>query len=138
MLHQNLKMAIRFKRRDNETPKYLNKISSGKKILNIMQGVNAYSFNNDEINSKDEAKLIEDFFRITNNSRYYIDIKHDDIERTIMISDLSQIIKELDGLGFWIFGARKEEMFKDNGKEVILSMAIFNIIGKTNDRIIKT
>jgi hypothetical protein len=48
MLHQNLKMAIRFKRKENKTPKYLNKISSGKKILNIVEGVNAYSFNNDE------------------------------------------------------------------------------------------
>ena len=67
MLHQNLKMAIRFKRRENKTPKYLNKISSGKKILNIIEGVNAYSFNNDEINSKDEAKLIEGFFRIIND-----------------------------------------------------------------------
>ena len=71
MLHQNLKMAIRFKRRDNETPKYLNKISCGKEILNIVEGVNAYSFNNDEPNSKDEAKLIEDFFRIINDSRHF-------------------------------------------------------------------
>ena len=76
MLNQNLKMAIRFKRRDNKPPKYLNKISSGKKVLNIMQSVNAYSFNNDEINSKDEAKLIEDFFQIINDSRY-IDKKPD-------------------------------------------------------------
>ena len=66
-----------------------------------------------------------------------IDKKHDAIERTIMISDLSQIIKELDELGFWVFGVRKEEIFKDNGKEVILSMAIFDIIRKTNDRITK-
>jgi len=137
MLHQNLKMAIRFKRKENETPKYLNKISSGRKVLNIIKGVNAYSFNNDEINSKDEARLIGDFFQIINYSRYYIDKKHDAIERTIMISDLSEVIKELDEAGFWVFGARKEEIFQDNGKEVILSMAIFNIIRKTNDRITK-
>jgi len=71
MLHQNLKMAIRFKRKENKTPEYLNKISSGKKVLNIMQDANAYSFNNDEINSKDEAKLIEDFFQIINDSRHF-------------------------------------------------------------------
>jgi len=136
MLHQNLKKAIRFKRKKNKRPKCLNKISSGKKVLTIMQGVNAYSFNNDEINSKDEAKLIGDFSQNINDSRY-IDKKLDTIERTIMISDLSQIIKELDELGFWVFGVRKEEIFQDNGKEVTLSMAIFNIIRKTNDRITK-
>jgi len=136
MLHQNLKMAIRFKRGKDEIPKYLTKISSGKKILNIVEGVNAYSFDNDEINSKDEAKLIEDFFRIINDSKY-IDEKLDSEERTGMVFDLSEIIKELDELGFWVFGVRKEEIFQDNGKEVTLSMAIFNIIRKTNDRIIK-
>ena len=129
-------MAIRFKRKKNEIPEYLNKISCGKKVLNIMQSVNAYSFNNDEPNSKDKAKLIEDFFRDINDSGY-IDKKLDPKERTGMAFDLSQIIKELDELGFWVFGVRKEEIFKDNGKEVILSMAIFNIIRKTNDRITK-
>ena len=138
MLHQNLKTAIRLKRRYSKTPKYLNKISSGKEILNIIKGVNAYSFNNDEINSKDEAKSISNFFQIINHSRYYIDKKHDAIERTIMISDLSEIIKELDEAGFWVFGVRKEQIFQDNGQKVDLSMAIFDIIRKTNDRIIKT
>jgi hypothetical protein len=71
MLHQNLKMAIRFKRRKNKTPKYLNKISCGKEILNIVEGVNAYSYNNDEIDSKDEARLIEDFFQIINDSTHF-------------------------------------------------------------------
>jgi len=71
MLHQNLKMAIRFKRGKDEIPKYLTKISSGKKVLKIVKGVNAYSFNNDELNSKDEEKLIEDFFRNMNDSRYF-------------------------------------------------------------------
>jgi len=137
MLHQNLKMATRFKRRDNETPKYLNKISCGKEILNIVEGVNAYSFGNDKPNSKDEARLIEDFFRIINDSKHYIDKKLDAIERTIMISDLSQIIKELDEAGFWVFGARETQIFEDNGQKVDISMAIFNIIRKTNDRITK-
>ncbi len=95
MLHQNLKMAIRFKRRENETPEYLNKISSGKKILNIIKGVNAYSFNNDEINSKDEARLMSDFFRIINYSRYYIDKKHDAIERTIIWNLINLTLKPL-------------------------------------------
>ncbi len=131
-------MAIRYKRKDNETPKYLNKISAGRKILNIIKGVNTYSFNNDEINSKDEARLIEDFFQIINYSRYYINKKIDAIERKIMTFDLSQIIKELDELVFWVFGARKEEIFQDNGQKVDLFMAIFDIIRKTNDQIIKT
>jgi len=136
MLNQNLKIAIRFKRRKDEIPKYLNKISCGKEILDIVEDVNAYSFDNDEPNSKDEAKLIKDFFRNMNDSRY-IDEKLYPEERTEMAFDLSQIIKELDELGFWVFGVRKEEILKDNGKEVILSMAIFDIIRKTDDRIIK-
>ena len=129
-------MAIRFKRKENKTPKYLNKISSGKEILNIVEGVNAYSFGNDKPNSKDEAKLIEDFFRNMNDSRY-IDEKLDPIERTIMISDLSEIIKELDEAGFWVFGVREKQIFQDKGQKVNLFMAMFNIVRKTNDRIIK-
>ena len=131
-------MAIRFKTKKDEIPKYLNKISCGKEILNIIKGVSTYSFNNDEPNSEDEARLMSDFFRIINYSRYYIDKKHDAIERTIMISDLSEIIKELDEAGFWVFGVRKEQIFQDNGQKVDLSMAIFDIIRQTNDRIIKT
>ena len=137
MLNQNLKMVIRFKRKDNKTPEYLNKISCGRKVLNIIKGVNAYSFNNDEFNSKDEAKLMSDFFRIINDSRYYIDKKHDSEERTGMAFDLSEIIKELDEAGFWVFGVRKKEIFQDNGQKVDLFMAILDIIRKTNDRITK-
>ena len=54
-----------------------------------------------------------------------------------MTFDLSQIIKELDELGFWVFGVRKKDIFQDNGKKVILFMATVNIIRKTNNRITK-
>jgi len=127
---------MRIKRIPQNIPKYLHRITSGKEILNIVVGAHTYSFDHDELSSEEEVKIVGEFFDIVND---WGDISPElgpgfRVEATYRLTNL---IKELDDAGFWVFGSREKQILVVNGQESSWSMSIVHVIRKTNSEILK-
>lgn len=137
-LDQNPKVSpeIRIKRIPENIPKYLYRITVGKEILDIVEGTCTFSFDNDEPSSEQEIEIIGEFLDII---KTWGDIAPDlePSQRIETAFRLTNLIKNLDEAGFWVFGAREKQILVANGQETIWSMSIVNVIRKTSSEIFK-
>ncbi len=127
---------MRIKRIPQNIPKCLHRITSGKEILNIVDGAHTFSFDHDDLTSEEEIKIVGEFLDIVKD---WGDIGHeiDPIFRVETTYRLTNLIKELDESGFWVFGAREKQILVANGQESSWSMSIVHVIRKTNSEILK-
>lgn len=135
-LDKNPKVSpgMRIKRIPGNIPKYLIRITSGKEILNIVEGACTFSFDHDELLSDEEVKIIGEFLDIVNDwGDLFSDL--DAGFRVEMTYRLTNLVRELDEAGFWVFGAREKQIIIVDGQESSWSMAIVNVLRKTNSEI---
>ncbi|MCL5073081.1 MAG: hypothetical protein M1308_19660, partial [Actinobacteria bacterium] len=87
-------------------------------------------FDNDELSNEKEVKIVGEF----------LDIAKDwgDLGPELDPSyRLTSLIKELDEIGFWVFGAREKQKLIANGQETDWSMGIVMVVRKSNSQILK-
>jgi hypothetical protein len=127
---------MRIKRIPQNIPKYLCRITLGKEIFNIVEGAHTFSFDHDELLLEEEVKIVGEFLDIVKD---WGDIgpELDPSSRVETTYRLTNLIKELDDAGFWVFGAREKQILVANGQESSWSMGIVNVIRKTNSEIFK-
>lgn len=127
---------IRIRRITKNIPKYLRHITSGKEIFNIVDGADTFSFDHDELLNETEVKIVGEFVEIAKdwgnigpdlNPSHRVEIRY----------RLTNLIKELDDAGFWIFGEKEKQILVANGQESSWSMSIIYIIRKSNSEILK-
>lgn len=127
---------IQIKRVPENIPKYLQLIASGKEIFNIVDGAETFQFDHDELESEKEVKIVGEFLDIAKdwgdigpelNPSSRVEISH----------RLTNLIKDLDDLGFLVFGSREKQILIANEQETGWSMAIVLIARKSNSQILK-
>ena len=113
---------------DKEKVKSLPLIKSGKQLLNIIHGVHMSDFDNEELETTEEAEKVGNLFDLLKD---YIDILEDmrmtDIAKLGI--ELNEEITELKKMGFLVFGTKrhikmKGANFKDMGTFETASIVI--------------
>jgi len=127
---------VQIKRVKGKTASFLIRLNTGREILNLVEGSCAGSYDHDELETQQEVDIIGDFLEVI---RDWVDIGNDlgPSSRTETAFRLSQTIKELDELGFFVFGAKEvQEMtggYSENPTD--WSVSIIRVIRKTNPEI---
>ena len=97
---------IKIKRIRENIPPFMNRLMTGKEVLNIVDGCGASSLDHDELNTQEEVDLIGDFFQILQD---WGDIGPElgASERVRVGFDLTQRLKGIEDAGFYVFGSRE-------------------------------
>ncbi len=99
-----------------ERAKYLSRLTSGADILNVISNILQFGFYTDEPENHAETELLSRFIETVNN---YSDI-YSSIESGRLIEvgyGLSQMLKEVEDAGFWVFGIRENQTPQYQGME---------------------
>jgi len=119
-------------------PEHLNRLSNGQEILGILAKCHALSYNHDELTTKTEVDLIGDFFQLI---RDYMDLLSD-MEPSTRISlefDLTQKVKDIEGAGFYIFGAKEVQRLEGGlGPPSPFPVFYITVVRQTNPTLIIT
>jgi hypothetical protein len=129
---------VEAKLRPNDIPKYkIKQIRDNIPEFNIVIGAHSHSFDNDELLSKNEVELVANFFQIVSDWAVIgNELEPNEIVRVSY--ELTQMIKDLDSAGFWVFGASERQILEvDGDKGSPWNMAILNIKRKESKNIIK-
>lgn len=117
-------------------PEYLSRLSSGREILGVLAECCAFSYNNDELTTQAEVDLVGDFFQLI---RDYMDLLPD-MEPSTRIRlefDLTQEVKDIEGAGFHIFGAKEVQRIEGGlGNPEPFPVFIIQVVRQTNPTIV--
>jgi len=97
---------LRFRRPKEKTASFLVRLTTGKEVLNLVESSCAASYDHDELKTDQEVELVGGFLEVVQD---WGDIGSElgSGRRTEIAFRLSQEIKELEELGFLVFGARE-------------------------------
>lgn len=118
-------------------PEYLSRLTTGKQVLDLVTGTFALSMDNDELRSESEVAIVSDFLQTV---RDWGDIGNDlePADRINTAFNLTQSLRELEAVGFYVFGA-KEVQFMEGGNQTEPSnwpVSIIKVLRKDNKEII--
>lgn len=125
------------KQENEEKPKFLVRITSGKDLFNIINETYAYRTDSDEVKNEEEADFIGGFIQTLVD---YGDISGmvEAYDKVKIEFELQKLIDELDEKGYYIFGERNlEPMFLHQPKSEKWTVATIIIKKKENPEIIK-
>jgi hypothetical protein len=92
-------------------PAYLSRLTTGKQVLDLVTGTMAFSMDHDELESESEVALVGGFLQTI---RDWGDIV-DDLEPTDRVGigfSLTQSLRELESVGFFVFGGREVQLLE--------------------------
>ncbi len=124
-------------RKKENIPDYLARVNSGKELFEIVNEAHGYSFVNEEQITADEAELVGSFFQTLQNCG---DLSSDfgSYDRVKVGYELTNDIKQLENMGFWVFGGIENQELKGGIYEPSnWKIAIVHVIKSTNSLIIK-
>jgi len=126
------------KKKDQENDiSHLQRLTTGREIVDIIMNNHVYEFNYDEVKTKEESDYVGCFFQELKDYGECSDLMEIS-ERVEFGFKLNKSLEELDEKGFWVFGARrKKRMFADITKEsYLLNIATIRVVKKDNPEII--
>lgn len=99
-------MPLRFRKPKDKIASFLVKLNTGKEVLNLVEGSCAAYYDHDELETEQEVELVGEFLEVAQD---WGDIGRElgPGKRAETAFRLSQEIKELEELGFLVFGARE-------------------------------
>jgi hypothetical protein len=126
----------RIKRIKENIPTHLHRLRSGKEIFHIVYGACASLFDNDELETREEVDLIGGFFQTVRDwGDIGPDLEPGDHVRVAF--ELTQAISDLEQAGFFVFGAREEQIMEGGiGGPTSWPVAILSVLRKTNKEIV--
>lgn len=126
---------IKILRTSENIPKSLNRIVTGKEVMNIVENACTYQFDYDEP-EKEHIELIGNFL---DKLKHWGDMANDlSIASKINLTkELSDDIKNIENAGYFVFGAREKQTLKTNNQKTDWSMAIIRVLKSNNSTIVK-
>ncbi len=127
---------FKIKRIKGNVPSFLNRLTTGTEILNIVHGCCASSFTHDELHNQEEVDLVGEFLQVICD---WVDIASDlgPGDSVRIAFDLSQTLKELEAAGFYVFGAREVQRIEGGvAGPSAWPVAILRVIRQTNEELI--
>ncbi len=129
--------SVRIRRLKENIPEYLTRITSGKELLQLVQGCCASTTNYDELTDEVEVELIGDFLQTV---RDWVDLLVDvePSQRVRAEFELTKTLADLDTAGFAVFGAREIRVIEGGkGPPSDFPLLHLQVLRKDNESIIK-
>ncbi len=126
---------IKIKQIYKNIPAYLTRIESGKELLDIILDSDGYQFDHDELQTNDEAEVVSSFLQ---NAQDWGEIGLEESGQKVSVGfELNNSIKEVENMGFWVFGAREIRVLEcgDNSPSDF-TIAILRVIRNDNIEIV--
>lgn len=123
-----------------ENADVVSRVMSGKQLVEIIDSVHGYSFDNEDVKTKEEADVIAAFFE---NMEDYGDVMSmDTFEKSRQIHlglQFNEELNALDKLGFWVFGERRKRRITYEGttKTDIWEVAVLHVVRNSSPNIIR-
>ena len=128
---------LKFRRIKQNIPSYLVRLTTGKEVLALASSAYAFSINHDELDSHEEVDIVGQFFQEVSD---WGDI-NDELEPSVRVEvayNLTQLLKELEKKGFFVFGGREVQLIEGGIQDEPSNwpIAIFHVLRKDNSTII--
>lgn len=121
-------------RRKNEVPILSVRISSGKELANLARDACAFYYDYDSPTSEQEMEVISKVLEMVQDLDVYCEEAADYVRAGF---ELDKVIKELEELGFYVFGAREEQIIEGGtGGTASWPVCYVAVLRKTNEQII--
>lgn len=115
----------------------LNKVSNGKEILTYLIGTYGITYD-EEAETLEEVKLIGEFIQNIKELLDFNDLLDEPYDRIMAAFNLTESIKELDRVGFWVFVGKEDNVVTGGIKELeIFPTLLMRIVRKDSGEIIK-
>ena len=122
------------KNKDMEFP-FLSRLHTGSEALNIVASAHMYDFDNDELENEEEVDIVGSFLQnVQDWGEMFSEIESS--ERVSAKYTVSQMIKELEDNGFWVFGGSSKKKTVINNKAMTFDIATLRVIRSNNPTII--
>jgi hypothetical protein len=125
------------RRIENNIPRYLVRLNTGKDIIKIVGGAYSMSEDHDELQTHEEVELVGSFLQ---NIRDWGDL-YQDLESSEQVQAdfaLSTSLKKIEEAGFCVFGAREFQSLEGGNKpSSVWPAAILRILRNSNPAIIR-
>lgn len=126
---------IRLRKAKDGTPDFLTRLTSGKEILNLVDGACAYDFDHDELRNQEEVDLAGGFLQVVQDWGELGSLEAYDKARIGF--GLTKSLQELEKAGFWVFGGREIRTLEGRiGEPSIWPIAIIRVLRRTNEAIV--
>lgn len=127
---------LRIRRLKKNIPRFLHHLVTGRDAIAVIDRAHAHSFDHDELRSQEETEAVAAFLQSLEEWGDLL-CELGAGERVQVATSISEMIAELDGLGFWVFGATEVQLMeggKNTPSDWIVS--IVRVIRKENKSII--
>jgi hypothetical protein len=135
--HELIPPPVRIRRIKGNIPSHLFRITSGRSLMEVIEGSSAFQFGHDEPNSEAETELIAAFLQ---EAQDWGDLAADlDAgDRVKAMFRMSNLIGELEQGGFWVFGGREVQQLEGgHGAPCPFPIAILQVLRSKNLAITK-
>lgn len=133
--HEECK-PLRIKRIKENIPEYLNRITSGKEVVNLMHNVMAYDFDYDDLESSEEVDLVSEFFAEVQNVGDLMDVLETG-DRVQEAYRMTKYIKEIESKGFLLFGGYERQILEGGigNKQSYWNLVFLRVVRPENELI---
>jgi hypothetical protein len=129
---------VRLRRIKKNIPEYLVRITTGKQLVDLITGAYAFSIDHDELTSQDEVDLVGSFFQNVSDYMDLLDVAAEPGERIQSSYHLTELIKDVEEKGFFVFGGREIQLLEGGVDDVPSNwpVAIVHVLRNDNKLII--
>lgn len=130
--------AVKIRRVKENIPQHMVRINTGREVIGIVDGSLAFQFDHPEPKTPQETQLLAHFLQEAQDLGDLLsDFEAGD--RVQVAFHFSELIAELEGAGFWVFGGREKRRLEGGiGAPSDWPVAILDIRRSTDPEIIKT
>lgn len=123
----------------SKSQRVLNRLMTGKQIVDIINDVSAYQFDHDEFKTEEEADFVSGFLQNLQEWGEVSGFGDFEIGRQIKLGfELNKEIEELESRGFFIFGERRKSRISNanNDDLGLWDIAVLVVLRQDNPKII--
>lgn len=127
---------VRLKRvKENALP-YLTRLTSGRDVLNLVDGTSMFQYDHDELTSAEEVELVGGFIQVAKDwGELGPDLEP--IQKVRAGLELTNSIREIEEAGFYVFGGKEiHRLEAGNEPPVTWPIALLSVRRKTSDMIV--
>lgn len=136
LANTSLLPRVRLKRVKENVLPYLVRFTSGKDVLNLVDGTSMFQYDHDELTSAEEVELVGGFIQV---ARDWGELGSDlePIEKVRAGLELTNSIRKIEEAGFYVFGGKEVHRLEAGDEPPIpWPIAILSVRRKTSDTIV--
>lgn len=128
----------RIRRIKKNIPDYLIRVTTGKQLVDLIVGAYAISIDHDELTTQGEVDLIGGFLQNVSDYLDLLDFAPEPLERVESAYHLTELIKDVEDNGFYVFAARELQLLEGGIEDAPSNwpVAIVHVLRNDNKSII--